>query len=129
MPPESGESDASEGGSAGAGGDRASDGGRAGVAEPDPPRGGDGRLDRGEKCDDSANNGLGKACNARCAPDCSRIVGVEHIIISSKELPSSDLAPNRVASADSTCPVGYKALFAAITARRATTVPFQAQTR
>jgi hypothetical protein len=143
-------------GNGGVAGDVYADGGSADGGEPGAPRCGDGNIGQDEKCDDGANNGAGKACNAqcqpnvcgdgdkgpregcdngtengfellRCAPDCSRIIEIKHFILAPKELPNSNLQPNPVATADATCPVGYKALFAHGTTRRATTTPFKAQ--
>jgi hypothetical protein len=152
---DAGEAGAGESGAAGTGGESGASG-NAGGGEPGAERCGDANLDQGEKCDDGTNNGPGKACNAqcqpnvcgdgdkgpgegcdngaenglellRCAPDCSAIIEIKHFIVASKELTNSNLRPNPVATADATCPIGYKAFFAYGTNRRATTAPFKAQ--
>lgn len=84
---------------------------------------GDGDKGPSEVCDNGSENGLGLA---RCAPDCSALIGVKHIVVATTELPNSQLQPNPVAKADSLCKTGYKAFFAYGTARRATTSPLKA---
>src|SRR6478736_3887109 len=144
-----------EGGTAGSAIAEGGAGGEGGTTTEDS-RCGNGKIDHGETCDDGPNNGPGKACNAqcvrnicgdgdkgpgetcddgannrlgllKCAPDCSRIINIKHVIFSPKSLPGTKLTPNPVAAADSTCPEGYKALFAYGTSRRATTAPFKSQ--
>jgi hypothetical protein len=110
---------------------------------------GNGMVGTDEECDDGANNGAGKACNAMCkrnvcgdgdrgpgemcdngtsngenlgdcAPDCSKVIDSKQIILSINA-PQGAFGANPVQFADSQCPAGYKALFAFGTARRATT--------
>lgn len=143
-------------GEGGAAGEMIADGGAAGEGESGGPRCGNGRVELAETCDDGTNNGPGKSCNSQCAPnvcgdgdkgpseacddgaenrlallhcapDCSRVVNIKHVVFSPKSLPNGNLAPNPVAAADSTCPEGYKALFSYGKTRRATTTPFRAQ--
>ena len=58
----------------------------------------------------------------RCAPDCSGIIQSKRIKFG-PERAGGNLQPNPVATADASCPVGYKALFAYAAVRRATTSP------
>ena len=95
----------------GAGGEGGSDG---------PPVCGKGRVEGDEVCDDGEDNGLGAY---RCAPNCSTVIEIKHIVIGSQM--GEDMSPDPIASVDSSCPSGYKALFAYGTERRATTVPFK----
>jgi hypothetical protein len=82
---------------------------------------GDGDQGPDEGCDDGEDNGLGLL---RCAPDCSRVIEIKHIVIGD---PMEDeyFQPDPIAKVDATCPSGYKALFSYGTDRRATTVPFK----
>lgn len=111
---------------------------------------GDGEVTPPEECDDGADNGPGKACNAscrnnfcgdgdkgpsescddgadnglgllKCAPDCSRIIQKKLIRLSSSQ-PNGNFGGNPIAHADSLCMGGYKAMFAFGDVRRATTV-------
>ena len=136
----SGARDSSDAGEAGDGGTSA--------------RCGNGTIEASEECDDGIDNGSGKRCNAlckenvcgdgdrgptegcddgtenglellRCAPDCSRIIEVKHILVAERELTDERLQPNPIAKADAECPAGYKALFAYGSQRRATTIPFK----
>ena len=106
-----------EGGASGSGAEGHSVGGR-----PAARVCGDGNVDPGEACDDGADNGLGLL---RCAPDCSTIIQVKHILLAERELIGTNQTPNPVAAADASCKVGYKALFAYSNVRRATTIPFK----
>jgi len=150
-----GANDAGSGGRAdgGASGSSTGEGGMSGNGNPDC---GDGNVDKGEECDNGSENGPGKACNARCllnvcgdgdqgpgegcdsgaengmdvlrcAPDCSRIIEIKHLVVAATELGNSRLQPNPVATADATCRSGYKAFFVYGTQRRATTTAFKAQ--
>lgn len=143
-------------GAGGTAGDVDAQGGSTDRGERALGRCGDGNIDQDEKCDDGIDNGAGKACNSkcqpnvcgdgdkrpgevcddgaenglellRCAPDCSRIVQIKHIILAGNELPKSRLVPDPIATADATCPSGYKAFFAYGASRRATTTPLKAQ--
>jgi hypothetical protein len=127
----------------------------AGVSTGEDPFCGDGNVDPGEECDDGLdNNGLDQACLpdcnlnvcgdgnlapnevcddgeddnvlevGACAPDCSTIVQ-EKIIQLGDSIPDGDLGNNPVATADGTCPVGYRALFAHGNTRRATTSAYE----
>ena len=55
------------------------------------------------------------------------MIRVKHVIFSPKQAPNAQLAPNPVASADATCPAGYKAFFVFGTSRRATTTAFKVE--
>lgn len=115
--------EAGTGGSAGeasgeagaAGHDTMGEGGAAG--QPSMPMCGNGTKEAGEACDDGAENGLELL---RCAPDCSRVIVAKHIMLGT-ERSNGNLQPNPVATADATCPVGYKAMFGYGSVRRATT--------
>jgi hypothetical protein len=86
---------------------------------------GDGDQGPTEACDEGDDNALELLA---CAPDCSRIVQAKHIVISpSPSRSGRDLGSNPVATADSDCPSGYKAMFSYGTARRATTSPFESR--
>jgi hypothetical protein len=80
---------------------------------------GDGDVGPSETCDKGAENGFELL---RCAPDCSRIIQIKHLKLSPERM-GGNLQPNPVATADASCPVGYKALFAYAAVRRATTSP------
>lgn len=111
---------------------------------------GNGMSDPNEECDNGADNGPGKACTALCklnvcgdgdrgptetcdtgtntganvgdcAADCSKLVDAKRIVVS-VGMTTGNLGANPVATADSLCPVGHRALFVAGTARRATTM-------
>jgi hypothetical protein len=137
-----GGAEAGEGGSAGDGGagtsaaggsSGAPEGGAGAGGESDPggssgnggggagPVCGNGDVEGDEACDDGEDNGLDLLA---CAPDCSRIIQAKHIVLSDT-VDDGRLSPNPVAAADSTCPAGYKALFAYGTSRRATTTAFE----
>jgi hypothetical protein len=96
-----------------------SDGGDGGQA-PVTPVCGNGKIEEGEGCDDGENNGLYLLA---CAPDCSRVIEEKHIMIGDQI--ADYMAPDVLATADSACPSGYKALFSYGSQRRATTVPFK----
>lgn len=112
---------------------------------------GNGMSDSGEQCDDGPDNGPGKACTALCklnvcgdgdrspteacdsgtntganlgdcAPDCSKVVDAKRIVVS-VGMSAGNLGANPVATADSFCPAMHRALFAAGTTRRASTMP------
>ena len=86
------------------------------------PECGNGRVEGDEACDDGEDNGLYLDA---CAPDCSRIIVTKHIVASpGTPLAGGDLGSDPVATADSRCPSGYKAMFAYGTVRRAGTQPF-----
>jgi hypothetical protein len=139
----------------GSGGNRVADAGEGG-AGVDRPQCGNGSVEELEDCDDGRENGPGKYCNSdcienicgdgdrspregcddgegnglellRCAPDCSRIIEIKHIVIAPYELTNEILRPDPIAKADAECPVGYKALFAYGTRRRATITPFKSE--
>ena len=81
---------------------------------------GDGNLGPDEFCDDGADDNLLEV--GACAPDCSTVVE-EKVIRLGDAVSDGDLGNNPVATADGTCPVGYRALFAYPGVRRATTSP------
>jgi hypothetical protein len=114
---------ASDGGRGGSGGrDAGGDGGNGDAGSADPGAFcGNGRIEEDEACDDGEDNGLGLE---RCAPDCSRVIRIKHIVIGDP-MENEYLQPDPIAKVDATCPSGYKALFSYGTDRRATTVPFK----
>jgi hypothetical protein len=109
------------GGTSGTAGASGGIAGTAGAGNPEPECG-NGQVEGDEQCDDGEDNGLGLD---RCAPDCSRVIQAKRIVLLDPALDDELLAPNPVATADSYCPSGYKALFAHGSERRATTVPFK----
>ncbi len=111
---------------------------------------GNGMPDPDEQCDNGAENGPGKECTALCklnvcgdqdrgpgevcdtgtntganvgdcAPDCSKLVEVKHIVVS-VGMSTGALGANPVTTADGFCPAGHRALFVAGMVRRATTM-------
>ncbi|MEM6290992.1 MAG: DUF1554 domain-containing protein [Myxococcota bacterium] len=107
-------------GETGSTGGSSSTGGEAGSTS-DPPRStcGDGIIEGAEVCDDEGPVVLEPGA---CRPDCSGPIPLRRITLSPQPV-QGDLGPDPVATVDSLCPAGARAMFSDGVARRASVAP------
>jgi hypothetical protein len=90
------------------------------TGDPEPVCG-NGMVEGEEVCDDGP---MPELMPGACAPDCSKVIDVKHAVLGNW-IVSTNFGNNPVAYADSTCPIGYNAMFAYGNLRVATTGAWQ----